>query len=493
MNDRAVAAAVRILDQLCQEAVWDDGRAIWLGDERRDVAGTVEVVHASTDGSVYGGTAGIGLVLTRAWQQLGDDRYRDAARGALAHASTWLDRQRPSPSLYSGSLGVIAALAEAGMAFGDGTLLDEARFRAETAADAVTSGSFDVIGGLAGSVIVWLRLADLLAGERFLDLASTLGDRLVDGAEEFSVGLAWRDPAAGDEPALCGLAHGASGVAWALADLWRRTGSARAIDTAFAAMAYERAWYRRDEMNWPDLREIKRADLDKGDKTASPVYWCHGALGVGLVRLRVVELTGSTVAAAEAGAALLAAEREVLRASQESAPRDLSLCHGLAGAAELLLEGARVFGQGALAERAVEAADLVIDLGGDGAGPWPCGVAGGGENPSLMLGLAGIAGVLLRFGTQRRPLGLLYSEPMAATRLIVKLAGELDQQQLQARLEKLVEAVPAATVERVSRSGRAVLRLAPGTSIDEAVVAAQKLTGVEYAEADVTDRATDAH
>jgi lantibiotic biosynthesis protein len=70
---------------------------------------------------------------------------------------------------------------------------------------------------------------------------------------------------------------------------------------------------------------------------------------------------------------------------------NFSLCHGLAGNAEVLLHGYQVLG-----EDQARLFELAHDVAYDGIekyttrGPsWPCGT-GGGETPSLMLGLAGI-------------------------------------------------------------------------------------------------------
>jgi hypothetical protein len=64
---------------------------------------------------------------------------------------------------------------------------------------------------------------------------------------------------------------------------------------------------------------------------------------------------------------------------------DLSLCHGAAGAADVLLSAGEPV---ALGER-------VLERYADGAQRWPCGVPGG-VTPGLFLGLSGIGWWLLR-------------------------------------------------------------------------------------------------
>ena len=74
----------------------------------------------------------------------------------------------------------------------------------------------------------------------------------------------------------------------------------------------------------------------------------------------------------------------------------LCLCHGHAGNAELLLEASRVFQRTDLRQIAENAAKNAAAQYHAGDLPWPCGVAGAGETPNLMLGLAGVGHFYLR-------------------------------------------------------------------------------------------------
>ena len=84
-----------------------------------------------------------------------------------------------------------------------------------------------------------------------------------------------------------------------------------------------------------------------------------------------------------------------LAAREPASGVDLSLCHGLAGQVDLLLEAASVLGSRAsldLASRvwAGQAESHALSHA------WTTGVPGGGANPSLMVGTAGIGYALLR-------------------------------------------------------------------------------------------------
>jgi len=78
---------------------------------------------------------------------------------------------------------------------------------------------------------------------------------------------------------------------------------------------------------------------------------------------------------------------------------DTSLCHGLAGLMEVVLIGSRLLSNSSCHDRAAAVARAMIErhaIGGD----WPSGLASGGPNPSLMLGLAGTGYSLLRLHDQ---------------------------------------------------------------------------------------------
>ena len=478
-------------DQLCADALWHERRATWLGDATTNVAGAWEVVHESVEGDVYGGTAGIGIFLTRLWRLTGDDRHRDTARGAFAHAVAWHRHAKVSGSLYSGSAGVAAALAEGAETFDAQELRDEAVDLTFDALEALPESN-DLIAGRAGGILALLELGRVLGLSEATDAACTLGEALVRGAEEIpGQGVAWASDIGGDEPPLCGLAHGASGPALALGELAATYGDRGFAETAARAEQYERAWYRRDEANWPDLRELTRVSLRRGEAPASPVYWCHGALGIGLARLRHYERTRDTAALVDAGAALQCAERQLVRlAASESLSADVSQCHGLAAFAELFLEGARILEQPALLRPATECGELA-SASRNGAGEWPCGVHDGGENPSLMLGLAGIGMMFLRIADPAvRPIGLLYTDTVTSHRLIVQLRGETTAESLQRRTAALCAMVPGAAVERYSKRGRLVLRLPADASTASVIERFSELSDVEYAEADAIDHAT---
>ena len=98
----------------------------------------------------------------------------------------------------------------------------------------------------------------------------------------------------------------------------------------------------------------------------------------------------------------------MIGATLRSGIGNYSLCHGLAGNAEVLLYGRQVLGREWTDGHVVafEVANAGIERHAKRGHSWPCG-AGGGETPSLMLGLAGIGHFYLRLRDQAMPSALI--------------------------------------------------------------------------------------
>lgn len=416
-----LAVADTLGARLCRDAVWDGRRCNWLGDSMEFVDGTWQVVHRSFGPDLYGGTSGIALFLARLHAATGERLFRRTAVAALETTLSRLGKLAPPfrAGLYSGLTGAAYALVHCA------PLLGEERFRAaavaalrEMLADEIRPEALDVVAGSAGAIPVFLGLQGLLGNGDLPDLARRHGENLLATARRQGDTLSWSTiPAEPAQPDLTGFSHGAAGIGWGLLELARATGEARFGEAAEGAFRYERRCFDPQQGNWPDFRGSQPGP------NGAPVWgyslaWCHGAPGIALSRARAYRLTGSEETRREAAVAIATTERGVRQAlGYSGAGADFSLCHGLGGNAECAAVAARILGNGAAA--AGTGADL--DLARFGVeryhadrAPWPCGVPGGGENPSLMLGLAGIGHFYLRLALPDRVPSVLMVIPEEA-------------------------------------------------------------------------------
>jgi lantibiotic biosynthesis protein len=373
-------AAACIGRRIADSAVWSDGRCNWvgaLGRERSLSSGHAAIAALGPD--LYEGTSGVALFLAEAGAVLGEPRLRATALGAIRLTLEQAGRAGDD-GLYSGRLGIAyAATRVAGVLAADDVAAGAAALGASWRPGA-GPGAADVMRGRAGTLLALLALGD--AGT-----AAALGDELIAHARRAPAGWSWADPGRPSMHHLCGYAHGASGVGHALSELFGATGDARYRDAAERAFAYERSWQEPETGTWPDLRGVAR-HAGRGLPVPTAHSWCNGAGGIALARLRAHELLGAPAIRRDAELAVAACERHAAELL-ERAPDDFSLCHGVAGAGDVLMEAGRK-------EAAAELGWLGIERHGrPGAPGFPCGVPVG-ETPALMVGLAGIGLFYLR-------------------------------------------------------------------------------------------------
>jgi lantibiotic modifying enzyme len=266
----------------------------------------------------------------------------------------------------------------------------------------------------------------MLGDDSLIQFSVSLGDDLLATAVCTDAGMSWKTGTSIAHPIrrahnLTGLSHGASGVALALLELYSVTRRDDYRLAACAAFAYERDWLDPVEGNWSDLRYpvtgASSRHKGRGERsTAFSTYWCHGAPGIALARLRAYELTANDLYREEAEIALGTTAAWVQNALN-SPGENFSLCHGIAGNAEILLSGVRSLGSrsaiGDLASAtAMIAADLGIQRYGSARRSWPCGTTAA-STPGLMLGTSGIGLFYLRLHDPSIPSPLFTSNPPA--------------------------------------------------------------------------------
>jgi lantibiotic modifying enzyme len=383
-------AAVEIGRGLCRDAVWHDGRCTWVGPDIEHLpAGRIRLVVRGLGATLYGGTAGVGLFLAHLDRAAPDPETRRTAVGATRHALRAVGGEPLAAGFYEGWAGTawaalrIAALTDAP------ELADEAGELAQRIPDTAETGIFD---GAAGTLLGLTAMRPVLggwSGERSAELA----DQVLARADRSADGASWATGQPGERLGhLLGMSHGASGIALALTEYAAVSGRPEAEEAVRAAFAYERTLFDPVARNWPDLRRLARTG---GAGPSFISYWCHGAPGIALARLRAAQRLGDGFLT-EAVEGLETTARAV-HASLRADGAEFCLCHGLSGNADVLLEGARLFPDacGHLADLALEVAETGIDRYPARGRRWPCG-PGDPENPSLMLGLSGVGLFFLR-------------------------------------------------------------------------------------------------
>ncbi len=411
-RERFLAAAAGVGRALCRAAHWDgDGRLCnWVGRSARELAavgGPIVPTAAALGPDLYAGSAGVALFLAELAAATGDGDCRRTALGAIARSIRQVKRDAaahpPSLSFHSGPLGVARAAHRAAGLLGEPALDDEADALLRIVERAVGEPHvLDLLGGSAGAIPALLSLAREERWRGLRALAVRLGDELCHTAIRKGDLWAWdveRATGAGVAAALLtGLAHGASGLGLALLELHAATGRDEFLTGGRAAFAYEDTLFDPREGNWPDLRSVGSAPAPG---RRYKVAWCHGAPGIGLARLRAASLDAARSDAHTAAArAALDTTAKALERLAALAGADSSLCHGVAGLAEVLLTGGTWLAEETYRTHARAAAGLLAGNAADSG--WPSGAPSRGPNPSLMLGSAGVGYHFLRQALPRR-------------------------------------------------------------------------------------------
>ena len=393
--------AAQIGQRLCLEAIWHGDRCNWVGASNDEGAyGQVVTTYAALGPDLYGGTSGVAIYLAQLHSATGDLAARRTASGAIRQALSRVDDlpHETGAGVYGGRMGVAVAAARVGVLLEEPELLKRAAALLHSLRPVCKD--FDLISGRAGGIVGLLVLGELVDDVQFLEQAIQFGDQLLGSGQRRDDQCSWKSPTINSRRNLTGFSHGTAGAGYALLELFRVTNLKKYRLGAEQAFNYERYLFDGHAQNWPDFRERpirrgwSRAPLNSSVSYAT--FWCHGAPGIGLSRLRAYELLSDTTCEAEAIAAVMTTSRGITSA-QASGLGNYSLCHGLAGNAEVLMHADRI-----LESRAGSARDLALEVAKAGidsyAAPghaWPCGTHEG-ETPSLFLGLAGIGMFYLR-------------------------------------------------------------------------------------------------
>jgi type 2 lantibiotic biosynthesis protein LanM len=313
--------------------------AAWIGAEvlaRADKNGVMHWRYAlvTAPGSIaehrlYDGTSGVALFLAALGAVTGEAQWIDAAAAACEpiktiRRSARKETARAPIGAATGIGSLVYAMTTIGHLLNDASYTQLAVELAEGLTTEVIAAdpSADVSDGCAGAVLALLAVQTAAPDEGFLARAAYCGRQLVARQVDAKEGAAWPSR---DGVMLAGFAHGAAGIAYALARLYKETGDDAFLDAANRAHDYERSVFSAADRNWPVLGTGPESGVGAPMMTA----WCHGAPGIVLARALSAELVGDPAMQLEIAAGIETTAR--LGAAQAD-----HLCCGNLGRAEVL-------------------------------------------------------------------------------------------------------------------------------------------------------------
>ncbi len=173
----------------------------------------------------------------------------------------------------------------------------------------------DVLDGAGGTIVPLLGLAEAAGDARWLALAARAGQRLEATAVVDARGARWLTMVFSEPTG--GFAHGAVGIAWALArlalsDAGSEADRARWASLAEAAFDFQDSLYDEALGNWLDMRQWSRSE--------SFHTWCNGSVGIGMAACDLYARTRDP--------RHLRTLRRAVAASQNQWGFSHTLCHG---------------------------------------------------------------------------------------------------------------------------------------------------------------------
>jgi len=377
VRQRLVDTALGLVDDLVASALpTAEGGLHWLDLRRHERIECYSLQRAGLD--LYDGNAGIALFLASAASTSGREDLAAIATRALQPIRQWAQRPRDNPhsrlvgiGAGTGTGSLLYALTRCAVHLRNEDLIEDALLLAESLDGSNEGPETDALAGAAGAIIGLLTLHAHSGRAELLDRAVAIGNRLLASPPEAR--------------RLTGMAHGAAGAAIAWFRLAAASGQTAFREAGREALAFERRAFDSVAGGWPDFR------FDKTDGAIPcSTMWCHGAPGIGLSRLALLDLEGDSAFTGEVEAAIRATRHYGLRRADH-------LCCGNFGRIDLLVEAGHRFGDAALLETAAAAAEARLDLRArTGSLGLSCDDGPEWLKPSLFRGVAGVGYELLR-------------------------------------------------------------------------------------------------
>jgi len=397
--DTATETAYSIGRKLCKEAIWVGDFCTWQGFDSMPGEGSSELVMRSFGPDLHNGIAGIGLFLAELNVVVQDPIVLNTLEGVMKTLLMQVKACRFAfPfGVYMGQVGVGYGLFRIGQLTDrpDWTKAGLGLF-AELVDRPIPRGQVDVYSGIAGAIPIFLMLYKEGRGNKYLSLAISCCEALLDQAKRAEDHWSWQTLP--DMPPLTGYAHGASGIALALLNLFESTNEEKYFSAGMKGFAFEQLHFDNWPNNWHDLHYVD--GHEKQQKCTDS--WSHGAPGMALARLQAHRITGNTLLLKEARQALDTTCDLVSVQLKNASTANYSLCAGLAGNADILMRASCELKEPAYAQVAHQVAKLGRMLYDHTDSDWPGIITNptGGINkyptPGLLTGLAGTGHFYLR-------------------------------------------------------------------------------------------------
>lgn len=374
---------LRISNKIIDKAEYDDSGFInWLTIENNYPNWKIKFL----DCSFYSGLSGIALFFGALYKITGDQKYKLVLDRILSSISRFYMSTPKSPSPFIGTMSVTYLyLYLYRQDFGEQYYYKAVEIIYEHEEEIKKCEHYDFFDGLSGVLIILLRANKIKENKRLANLIKQVYIKLRDNIYIKNDGLYW-----GKEKILIGLAHGAAGITYALVELYLQRFDKEVLRLIKLLIAYENSYFNLKESNWSDIRY----ESDKNEDT-TVIQWCHGAVGIGLSRIRTNQL--------------MDVSNDIKKAKNIILKKGLykendSICHGNFGNISFLIEQYKITKDKEIKRIINIRINEIID---NNNGTYKSGISKDFESVDFMLGLSGIGYQFLKLKSDDVPIASL--------------------------------------------------------------------------------------
>lgn len=289
--NRGIKTAERIADFLLEEAIWseDGGEVGWISITMAGYRERNWLIRPMNF-YLYGGLAGIAVFMAELAYRTKKEKYHNVQKILVNQLFRHTDDVFYKKEVHNLPTGAYSGEASVAFAYmllykisGNQVLLSYLRKQCRTVAELLVGDrEYDVLGGNAGAVIVFINAYKLTGEKTYLTWAMEAGDCLLRSATVYEYGIGWVRESLG--VALTGFAHGTAGIMLALARLGCEAQEEKYLQAAYQAYQYEQYYFREEALDWEDLRyEDRTTEENRG------MAWCHGWGGIVMARLTAIK------------------------------------------------------------------------------------------------------------------------------------------------------------------------------------------------------------
>lgn len=388
-NNIFLESAMAIGMDLVKTSIWHENKCNWLGYWIEHLDGKYQTLTRSFGPDIYSGTSGIALFLAALYSETGDKLLHKTVIGAVEQIKSTMHNVHDH-GFYSGKAGIAFSMVKIGILMERADWINEgvALIKDLKLTD-IQLHETDVISGIAGTIPVLIDFYKEFSNPRFAEMATKLGVILCGKADKDNDQWSWKTVPAHKN--LTGYSHGAAGISNSLLQVYSVTNNPMFRDGALMGFNYEQHQFDHAQQNWPDYRE-GATNITTG-KYNCGIAWCHGAPGIALSRLDANRTMPASAFKTQAQTALHTTGVSVAGALNNALTgSNFSLCHGVAGNADVLLESGQ--------EEYVELAEMIGTAGVEKyenkKQPWPSGLNTSQQTPGIMMGASGTGYFYLR-------------------------------------------------------------------------------------------------